>query len=52
MYYVFYNLTDNGKLYAPCGIYKDAFSSPDTNLAKADNQKTLEARPHGVYSML
>jgi hypothetical protein len=29
----------NGKLYAPCGVFEDAFSSPATNFAKADNQK-------------
>ena len=29
----------NGKLYAPFGIFEDAFSSSDTNFAKADNQK-------------
>ena len=27
----------NGKLYAPCGVFGDAFSSPVTNFAKADH---------------
>jgi len=30
------NIGGNGKLYAPCGVFGDAFSSPVTNFAKTN----------------
>jgi hypothetical protein len=41
----------NGKLYAPCGIFEDAFSSPDKNFAKTDNQKRWKPA-HMVYDSM
>ena len=34
-----HKMSDNGKLYAPGGVFEDALSSPATYFAKADNQK-------------
>jgi hypothetical protein len=46
------SLVANGKLYAPCGIFGDAFSSPATDFAKADNQKRWKPARILYYSML
>jgi hypothetical protein len=45
-------LGGNGKLYAPCGVYGDAFSSPAKNFAKADNQKRGKSARMVYDSML
>jgi hypothetical protein len=50
--YLFLIIGHNGKLYAPCGIFEDAFSSPATNFAKADNQKRCKPARMVYYSML
>ena len=36
---VFVSIVGNGKLYTPCGVYGDTFSSSVKNFAKANNQK-------------